>query len=82
MKVKQRKDGWLVITDDNKTYMASILRFEEGSIYGINNGRISKLHIREIRTNRWMANYDRGWDMRPRGVKAKEFYNEIIREYN
>lgn len=37
--------------------------FEEGSVYGINEGRISKLMIK--RQGEIVANYDRGWDINP-----------------
>jgi hypothetical protein len=41
--------------------------FASGSVFGINNGRISKLSIwhgkgKKITT---LVNYDRGWDIRP-----------------
>lgn len=85
--------GWLRLEKDGM--VAEVLRFDNGSQYGIDGGRISKLWIGEKeefgisapgfkRTWRWkwFANYDRGWDMQPRGIKAKQFYNEIIKEYN
>ena len=37
--------------------------YEEGSEYGINNGRISKLTIKIA--GKITANYDRGWDIEP-----------------
>lgn len=38
-----------------------IKQYEEGSQYGINNGRISKLTLK--RDGETIANYDRGWDI-------------------
>ena len=49
--------------------------YEEGSEYGINNGRISKLMLKidgEI-----VCNYDRGWDVHPT-CKAAEVALEIL----
>lgn len=54
--------------------------FDEGSCFGINNGRVSKLHI-------WpkggymfapgTINYDRGWDIKP-NCKNRIVYNAIM----
>ena len=35
--------------------------FDEGSRFGINNGRISKLWIQKKQNKEEVANYDRGW---------------------
>ena len=91
MKERALGQGWLRIEKDGM--VAEVLRFENGSQYGINGGRISKLWIGEKEEFRvtgvsmswrckWLANYDRGWDMQPRGVKAKQFYNKIVKQYN
>lgn len=37
--------------------------YDEGSEWGINGGRISKLSIKI--NGVWTANYDRGWDIKP-----------------
>ncbi len=57
-----------------------VKRFDEGSEFGINGGRISKLWIGK--DGKEYANYDRGWDRRPKGPEEKKVYNEIIRRYN
>lgn len=71
---------WIELQEGELT--ATILRFENGSQYGIKNGRISYLEIMssagtEIR-------YDRGWDYL--GAEHKKetqaFYENIIKEYN
>jgi hypothetical protein len=59
------------------TFCAKV--FDEGSDYGINEGKISKLEIRfggEI-----VCNYDRGWDVRPT-KEVKPFYDSILAEFN
>ena len=40
-----------------------VKHFEEGSVFGIDGGRISKLMLN--RDGRIIANYDRGWDIEP-----------------
>ena len=79
---KLAKLGWLRVEADDFT--ALFLRFEFGSQWGINGGRISKLEIRRKSTKEVMANYDRGWDIEP-AVECsalKEFYDEVLKQYN
>ena len=40
-----------------------VKHYAEGSIFGINEGRISKLFMRK--TGKTYCNYDRGWDVMP-----------------
>ena len=56
--------------------------FEEPSKFGINNGRISKLWIREEGEIEPCVSFDRGWDVRPKTKAAKAVYNEILAMYN
>ena len=60
-----------------------IKHFDEGSEYGIDNGRISKLEIRD-KENRIHANFDRGWDVQPTRdfPELLEAYAAIIAEFN
>jgi len=58
----------------------AIKHFEEGSEFGINDGRISKLEIRK--DGKIVVNYDRGWDIRPKDKETKDFYNALLNEYN
>lgn len=56
---------------------------EPSSEYGIDGGRISKLWIKNTATDTVVANYDRGWDVRPKGDKnLMKFYDRIIKEFN
>ena len=63
-------------------YKYWIKHFEEGSEYGINGGRISKLTIRKAGETRDIVNYDRGWDIRPKDAEVKAVYNQILAKYN
>jgi len=58
-----------------------VKHFEEGSeVYGINEGRISKL---EIRVNgKTTCNYDRGWDIEPQDATTKKAYAELLKRFN
>ena len=56
--------------------------YEEGSEYGINGGKISKLSIRIDGV--WTANYDRGWDIEPdKDDEATQIaYSILLQNYN
>ena len=56
--------------------------FEEGSEWGINGGKISKLSIKI--DGEWVANYDRGWDVKPADddESAQLAYCILLNEYN
>ena len=54
--------------------------YEEGSEYGINNGRISKLTIKIA--GKITANYDRGWDIEPTCKEANLALCLLLNELN
>ena len=57
-----------------------VKHFDEGSEFGINGGRISKLAIRG-QQSRWLVNYDRSWDQHPT-KEVKPIYEKLIEMYN
>ena len=66
-------------------YGYQIKHFEDYSIYGINEGRISKLRI--TRNGQQVLNYDRGWDVERYTPAAQDqetldFYQAILDKYN
>lgn len=68
-----------IIENKGKDYKITFKQFEEGSEFGINGGRISKLTISLGKEK--VANYDRGWDIEPTDEDTKEvlellLYNE------
>ena len=44
-------------------------QYDEGSVYGIEGGRISKLTMK--RDGKTVCNYDRGWDVKPNDPSAQ-----------
>ena len=56
--------------------------FEEGSEWGMNGGKTSKLSIKI--DGEWVANYDRGWDVKPADddEAAQLAYCILLNEYN
>lgn len=59
------KEGTIGIPVDGKTVIAHYIAkvYDEPSVYGINEGRISKLQIKIDGVE--VAAYDRGWDLEP-----------------
>lgn len=51
--------------------------FDEDSVFGISKGRVSKLTIWDIESEKMIVNYDRGWDIRP-SAKYKKDYEAIL----
>lgn len=56
--------------------------YDEGSAYGINEGKISKLEIKI--DGETVASYDRGWDIEPTedNETALIVYSILLNEYN
>ena len=72
------KEGVLKVR--NSVFKFSVKHFDEGSQYGIENGRISKLMLK--RDGVTVCNYDRGWDILPVDDDT-EISLEILKlEYN
>lgn len=72
---------WETGTANGLSYQAKV--FDVGSCYGINDGRISKLMLwntgAEGKT--LVANYDRGWDLKPTTLQAKAALKQILAKY-
>lgn len=54
--------------------------YEEGSQFGINNGRISKLWLSI--DGETVAAYDRGWDVKPTRMEAELALSILLNDYN
>lgn len=58
--------------------------FEEGSKYGINNGRVSKLEIifESYGKREWQAQYDREWVIKPTTIYAEKAVEYLLEKFN
>ncbi len=54
--------------------------YEEPSIYGINEGRISKLTV--TRNDYEIISYERGWDLAPQTEEDRDVLDAILKKYN
>lgn len=70
----KNKDGKMT----SVKYCAKV--YEEGSIYGIDGGRISKLNF--TINGKIVLNYDRGWDVTATCEEAETALAIILKEYN
>ena len=68
-------------TVNGKRFKVQMVKFEEPSIYGIRDGRISKLWAKEENGADSIA-YDRGWSHRPATAEGKALLKEIIKQFN
>lgn len=76
--------GWIDGTIGGYRFQAKI--FDEGSEYGINGGRVSKLCVwdEELRAKKqgiWSAtivNFDRGWDIKPKTAAHKAILSALL----
>ena len=54
--------------------------YDEGSVWGIDQGRISKLMLK--RDRKITANYDRGWDVDPVDEDTRTAVNSLLASDN
>ncbi|WP_028125416.1 DUF7678 domain-containing protein [Eremococcus coleocola] len=64
---------------EGQTYRYWLFAFEEGSEYGIEEGRISKLMLK--REGEIVCNYDRGWDVYPIDEETEEVMMGLFFQY-
>ena len=57
-----------------------VKHYEEGSEFGIDEGRISKLCIKV--NGKVTCNYDRGWDVKPEDEATQQAFAILMHEYN
>lgn len=72
--MKVRKDGW--VTGKVGLYQFQAVVFGEGSIYGINNGRVSKLFIQK--QEQPVVVYDRKWEKNPTEKTDQACYLQLL----
>lgn len=68
------------ITYKKKTYTVTFKSYKEGSQFGINGGRISKLTI--TRNKEEVCNYDRGWDKKPADKETTAVLEAVLDNEN
>ena len=74
-----KTDGRLQIAGG--TFHFWVKRHEEGSEFGIDGGRISKLTITYEGTGREVVNYERGWGIKPKTKAAQAAFDWVLRNF-
>ena len=72
------KEGTILIS--GKGYRYWVKNYEEGSQFGIDGGRISKLMIK--RGGEIVCNYDRGWDIKPVDEDTEFALAILLKDFN
>lgn len=72
------KEGVILI--NHRGYHYWVKQYDEGSQYGIDGGRISKLTIK--RNGEIVCNYDRGWDMEAVDEDTQMAMAILLYDYN
>lgn len=70
----------IAVDGKNVAHHYWVKSFDEGSKYGIDGGRISKLTIK--RDGKVVCNYDRGWDVRPQDEATEKALAILMVDYN
>ena len=72
------KEGVILI--NHRGYHYWVKQYDEGSQYGIDGGRVSKLMIK--RGGEIVCNYDRGWDIEPVDTNTRVALQILLYDYN
>ena len=70
-----KDSNWVNGTAGGYTFNAKV--YDEGSVYGVNEGRVSKLSIRD-EYGREIVCYDRGWDIEPQDENLKNLVSGVV----
>lgn len=71
------KDGiWLLGTIDDDPFQAKVC--DEASGFGINGGRVIKLHVGGISYDNEQIAYERGWDKYPDTAKDQALLDALL----
>lgn len=66
----------------NEVFKYSLKAYPEGSEWGIDEGRISKLCIADEADKKTLVHFDRGWDREPSTENLKTALKLVKEKYN
>ena len=76
---QMRESNWIEGRIGPYTYEANV--YACGSQFGIREGNISKLFIRDATTHRDIVAYDRGWGFPPENELLQEMVDALVEHY-
>ena len=65
-----------------KTISYQVKHYEEGSPFGIEGGKISKLWLMDKESGEVEASYERGWGKKPQTAEARKACRELMERFN
>lgn len=68
-----------IITIEGVEIQYFVKHFEEGSRFGIDGGKISKLQLKA--SGKTIVNYDRDWDIEPKTKLAHKAYTAVMKMF-
>jgi len=78
----RKGENWVRGNVNKGEYTFSAKLFDQGSIFGIKEGRVSKLCIfkgkRQDGFKNVFVNYDRGWDIEPQTKEEQNVYEYVL----
>ena len=74
----RKSDSWISGYAESANGKASFNAkvFDLPSVFGIDDGRVSKLSISQ--GNNWIVNYDRGWDVVPSAPEHRKIFEAVL----
>ena len=78
MEITKRDGLWVSGTHGGYQFQAKV--YDEGSMFGIDAGRVSKLCVCREESHHTVFNYDRGYDVNPETAEEREIVKAIILE--
>jgi hypothetical protein len=76
---QMRESNWVEGRIGPYTYEANV--YACGSQYGIREGNVSKLFIRDETTRKDIVAYDRGWIILPKNELLQEMVDALVEHY-
>jgi len=76
IKARQNRAGWIEGTIDSLRFQAKV--YDEGSEFGINEGRVSKLWVCNEAQRQIIMCYERGWDVSPKTAAERRLLEALL----
>ena len=75
-------EGIIASPATGRKYKYWVKHYDEGSEFGIDGGKISKLTIRELGGGKDLYNFDRGLDIPPANKDVEAVLRIVLEKYN
>jgi hypothetical protein len=75
------KSGIIAIPETGNQYKYHAKVYDTGSQFGLREGRVSKLEIREVGSNKCVFHFDRGEDVPPANEEVAAVLEIILAKY-